>query len=162
VPFEDLPVSGWQAQLRAEVEGAFATVQTVLPLMRSREWGRIVILSAAVVDRGLAGSAAYITSKAALHGLSRNLATELYEAGILCNVVAPGPVVTERFLRFYVPGHLREAVVGRPASEIKEILNRALSGTRVSTPQDVANVVVFLASAANGNVTGAAVAVNGP
>lgn len=162
VPFEELPVPDWKAQLRVEVEGAFATVQTVLPSMRSRGWGRIVILSAAVVNRGLAGSAAYVSSKAALHGLGRNLATELYEAGILCNIVAPGPVVTERFLRFHVSDELRAAVAGRPAVEAKEILNRTLYGSRVSTPEDVANVVVFLASAANGNLTGTVVPVTGP
>jgi NAD(P)-dependent dehydrogenase (short-subunit alcohol dehydrogenase family) len=161
VLFEEIPPPQWQAQLRAEVEGAFSTVQAVLPSMRSRGWGRIVMMSASIVERGMAGSAAYVASKAALSGLSRNLATELYGAGVLCNVVAPGPVVTGRFLRVGVPGQLRAGLAGKTPEEIKVVLNGSLPGPRISTPADVANMVVFLGSAANGNISGTVVNVNG-
>jgi 3-oxoacyl-[acyl-carrier protein] reductase len=162
LPFEEMPAREWQLQLRTEVEGAFSTVQAVLPSMRARGWGRIVMISASLVDRGLPGSAAYVASKTALHGLSRNLATELFRSGILCNVVAPGPTVTDRFLRVHIPDETRKIIAGKSREEIKQILNEQSATPRISTPEDVANAVVFLASAANGNTTGTVLNVSGP
>ncbi|WP_306212626.1 SDR family NAD(P)-dependent oxidoreductase [Actinoplanes sp. RD1] len=160
VPFERVPVSTWVPQVRTEVEGAFHSVQAALPALRLRGWGRIVFMSASIVSHGRAGEEAYTAGKAALHGLSRSLATELIGDGILCNVVAPGPTLTDGLLG-KLPPALRERIDGLSPGQARRILDEGMPHLRFSTVDDVVNVVLFLGSAANGNVTGSVVNVAG-
>ncbi|WP_410601154.1 SDR family NAD(P)-dependent oxidoreductase [Amycolatopsis sp. lyj-90] len=160
MPFEKIPLDEWQPVLRADVEGAFHTVQAVLPVMKGRGWGRIAIISANIVTKGATGDEAFVVSKMALHGLGRNLATELAAEGILVNTVAPGPTVSRGFLDRF-PESVTKDFVGKSDAEIKQALNRGAPVGHVSTPADVANTVLFLTSAANGNVSGAVVHVAG-
>jgi NAD(P)-dependent dehydrogenase (short-subunit alcohol dehydrogenase family) len=71
-PFEDL-----RAHLRANVEGTLAVTQAAVASMRKKRWGRIVTASSGLAVNGMPGSASYSTAKAALHGLTRSLFTEL-------------------------------------------------------------------------------------
>ncbi|MGS2642301.1 SDR family oxidoreductase [Streptosporangium sp. LJ11] len=160
VAFEDISVEEWRSSLRADVEGSFHTVQAALPGMKKRGWGRIVFISADIVQRGGGGDEAFVASKMAMHGLSRTLATELAPEGVLVNVVAPGPTVTRGFLA-RVPEEFRQDLAGRSAEEIKRFLNRGRPAGHISTPQDVAGIVLYLASATNGNITGSVVHVAG-
>jgi len=160
VDFEEITPETWIPLLRAEVEGAFHTVQAVLPVMRPRGWGRMVFMSANIVHRGRRGEQAYTAGKSALHGLNRSLATELFGDGVLCNVVAPGPTITEGLLD-KLPAELRDKIAGRSPEETRVILNAGMPHLRFSTVDDVTNVVLFLASAANGNVTGSVLSVAG-
>ncbi len=146
--FEELSQEKWERMLRTSVDGAFHTIQAVLPSMRERGWGRIVMLSSGNVEYGMPGGGAYGAAKAAMHGLSRSLARELGPSGILVNVVMPGLVATERNLRV-IPEKVRETVA-----------NESPSG-RLSTPGEVASSIVFLASGANGNTTGEILRVSG-
>jgi NAD(P)-dependent dehydrogenase (short-subunit alcohol dehydrogenase family) len=146
--FENLPAEHWQRVTRHALDGIFQTTQYVLPGMRGRRWGRIVLVSSEVAEIGLPGLAAYGTAKAALTGLCRSLARELGPAGILVNVVMPGLVATEKILR-ETPDALLDGASRRSASG------------RLSTPEDVAAAIVFLASGANGNITGEVVRVSG-
>ncbi len=139
--FEELPRERWERMLRISVDGVFHTIQAALPSMRERGWGRIVMLSSGVVEYGMPGGGAYGAAKAALHGLSRTLARELGPSGILVNIVMPGLVLTERNLRV-IPENVRETVAAESPSG------------RLSTPEEVASSIVFLASKANGNTTG--------
>lgn len=160
VPFEEVSVDSWLPQLRSEVEGAFHTVQATLPTMKAQGWGRIVFMSASIVNRGRKGEEAYTASKSALHGLNRTLATELFEHGILSNVVAPGPTVTEGLLG-KLPPQVREKVADVPPEEARRLLNQAMPNLRFSTVDDVNSAVLYLASALNGNITGNIVTVDG-
>jgi NAD(P)-dependent dehydrogenase (short-subunit alcohol dehydrogenase family) len=146
--FEEIPVPEWQRMLRTSLEGVFHLVQAALPAMRPRPWGRIILLSSGSAEFGLPGEAAYGAAKAGLHGLNRSLARELGPAGIFVNVVMPGLTTTERNLE-YIPQGVRDALAGQSAS------------SRLSCPDDVASAVVFLGSAANGNITGEIVRVTG-
>lgn len=140
VRFEDVAIEEWLAMINANLVGAAATVRAVLPAMRARQWGRIVLISSGVAEEGVPGPGPYGTAKAGIHGLARSLAWEGGRDGILVNVVAPGFTLTER----------------RPGIP-QPIIDRLAAGTptrRLSLPDDVAQVVVFLGSAANGNLTG--------
>lgn len=139
--FEELPSERWQRMLRTSVDGVFHTIQAVLPSMRERGRGRIVMLSSGNVEYGMPGGGAYGAAKAALYGLSRSLARELGPGGILVNVVMPGLTVTERNQKI-IPDQIRDTVAKETPSG------------RLSTPEDVAGAIVFLASKANGNTTG--------
>jgi NAD(P)-dependent dehydrogenase (short-subunit alcohol dehydrogenase family) len=147
-PFENLPEKHWERITHHALDGVFHATRCVVPHMRRRQWGRIIMVSSEVAEIGLPGLAAYGTAKAALHGLCRSLARELGPAGILVNVVMPGLVATEKVLR-ETPEPLRERASKRAASG------------RLSTPADVASAILFLASAANGNITGEVLHVTG-
>jgi NAD(P)-dependent dehydrogenase (short-subunit alcohol dehydrogenase family) len=148
VPFEEVPAKQWQEVLRTTVEAVYHTVQAVLPVMRGRDWGRIVMLGAGLADAGMVGAGSYGAGKLGLYGLVRSLAWELGPAGILVNMVVPGQTLTENVLQAMPPG-------------AREHKAKSLPSGRMSTPEDVANAVVFLGSAANGNVNGETLRVTG-
>jgi NAD(P)-dependent dehydrogenase (short-subunit alcohol dehydrogenase family) len=140
-PAEATPVSAWQEQMRVNAEGTAFTVQAVLPQMRAAGWGRIVLLSSGAAD-GAPGLEQYAAAKAALHGLARSLARSAGQAGILTNVVMPGLVPTERHRRTIPQPVLDQVAAASPTG-------------RLATEEDIAQLVSFLASAANNSVTGA-------
>ncbi|NEA63732.1 SDR family NAD(P)-dependent oxidoreductase [Streptomyces sp. SID12488] len=140
IRFEDVPLEEWQAMIGANLIGAAAQVRAVLPSMRSRGWGRIVLISSSVAEEGLPGPGPYGTAKSGLYGLARSLAWEAGRDGILVNVVAPGLTLTDS--RAPIP---------------KFVTDKLAAGTptrRLSDADDVAKLVLFLGSGANGNLTG--------
>jgi NAD(P)-dependent dehydrogenase (short-subunit alcohol dehydrogenase family) len=140
--FERMRVERWQTTLRTNLEGTFATVRAALPAMRGRDaGGRIVLISSGLAEEGMPGGGDYGAAKAGLHGLARSLAWELGREGILVNVVDTGFTLTERNLAHF-GDEMRERVAG------------AVPSRRLSTPEEVARLVVFLGSAANGNISG--------
>jgi NAD(P)-dependent dehydrogenase (short-subunit alcohol dehydrogenase family) len=139
--FEDQPPEEWRALLRANLEGAFATVRAVLPAMRGRDWGRIVFLSSGIAEEGIPITWGYAAAKAGLHGFARTLAWELGGEGILVNVIGTGFTATERN-RERFPDELRERV------------GALVPQRRMSEPEDVARLVLWLGSPANTSVTG--------
>jgi len=144
VPFEAIPLDAIRGSVEANLVGQYALSQAVVGSMRRQGWGRIVHVSTGLVEDGFPGSAPYTTPKAGLHGLARTMSRELAAAGIYTNVVMAG----------FVPGP------GLPA-EIVEQGRRSAATGRLTTPEEVANVVVFLCSEANGNVTGETVRADG-
>ena len=147
-PLAEADPEVWQAALRANLEGAAATVRAAWPLLHASDQGRIVLISTGVTRHGLPGATAYATAKAGLEGLVAALKWEGGEAGILCNLVAPGFTVTDANLARF-PDEARERVRARTPSG------------RLSTPDDVAPAVLFLGSPANTNITGAYLPVAG-
>ena len=150
----DQPRSGpsspevWQEQLRVNTEGTAHAVRAALPQMKGQGWGRIVFISSGAAEEGQPGLEAYAAAKAALHGFARSLARGLGRDGILANVVMPGLVATER--------NLREV----PAAVLEQWASMTPTG-RLATEEDVARVVAFLASDANGSATGCVLRVSG-
>lgn len=147
-PFEDIQSTEWQRLVHGIQDGVFQTVQATLPAMKDADWGRIINISSTSAEIGSENMAPYATAKAGIHGLTRVLATELGETGILSNVVMPGMVLTEKNLE-QVPQSDRETIAEQTPSK------------RITTPGDVADLVVFFGSPANGNINGAIVPVTG-
>jgi NAD(P)-dependent dehydrogenase (short-subunit alcohol dehydrogenase family) len=137
---ESEPVA-WERAMRANLEGTVRTVRAAWPALAASGAGRVVLVSTGVTRTGMAGSSAYATAKAGLEGLASALKWEGAETGILINTVAPGFTVTERNLATF-GDEVRETVRGRTPSG------------RLSVPDDVASAIVYLASPANGNITG--------
>lgn len=139
VRFEHVPLQEWQAMMNANVVGAAAQVSAVLPGMREAGWGRIVLISSSVAEEGVPGPGPYGTAKAALYGMARALAWDAGRDGVLVNVVAPGFTLTD----------------SRPVPKmLTDKLAAAVPSRKLSHADDVANLVVFLGSGANGNLTG--------
>ncbi len=145
--FEEVPFERWQTMLRSQLEGLVLTIQKALPLMRPAGWGRIVNVSSDAVD-GWPGLGPYATAKAGLNGLTRVLAKELGSNGILTNIVMPGSVMTERNDAHISP-------------EQKEQIRQHVPTQRLTTPEDVAALIVFLASPLNTEINGETVRITG-
>ncbi len=139
--FEHMPISDWKTMLDLGLTGVYLTLQKVVPLMRAQQWGRIINLSSNVAEDGMPGASAYAAAKAGLHGLTRVLAQELGSVGILSNAVLPGFTITERNSQIF-------------PQEMRSIIAQQTPTGRLTTPEDVAALIVFLGSAANGHVNG--------
>ncbi|MEU7742775.1 SDR family NAD(P)-dependent oxidoreductase [Nonomuraea sp. NPDC049158] len=146
--FEDVAAAEWEPVVAENLAPTIRTVQRAVPGMRANGWGRIVLISSHVARDGHRGQEFYAAAKSGLHGFARSLAWDLGQSGILVNVVSPGLTGTDRVL------------TGLPEPIRQGELARTPTG-RLSSPADVAAVVAFLASAANGNVTGEVVTVSG-
>ena len=146
VNVESSNLEDWRKPVHANIDGTFALIHAALPLLRASNWARIVTISTGLVVDGFPGSSAYMTGKAALHGLHRTLAKELGPAGILTNIVMSGAVESET----------RE----RPAWLLEQMKRSAATG-RMTLAEEVARTAVFLGSPANGHVTGEALRCDG-
>ena len=138
LPFESIDTDDWFGHFRANTEGHLLTVHHALGGMRERGWGRVVLLGSITARHGLYGSEIYSAAKSALNGFVRGLMWT--RDGVLANVVAPGTTLTES------QQNVHAEIVAKAKEETP-------SG-RLSTPEDVARLVVFLSSPMNGNVNG--------
>jgi 3-oxoacyl-[acyl-carrier protein] reductase len=120
----------------------------VLPSMRARPRGDIVMISSVATSHMAANGAPYNMAKAALEALALTLAKEERRHGIHVNVVAPGLVETDMGVR------LARAYTGRRDLEDLRALDAAYPYGRVCQPRDVAEVVLWLCSSGSGYVTG--------
>jgi NAD(P)-dependent dehydrogenase (short-subunit alcohol dehydrogenase family) len=141
----DTDVDEVERLIRTHAIGAHTLCRALLPSMRGRPRGDIVMISSVISRDTPANGAPYAMAKAALEALAFTLAREERRHGIHVNVVAPGLVDTDMGRR------LARATMG--AEDIHELDARFPFG-RVCSPEDVAGVVRFFVSAAAGYVTG--------
>ncbi|HTS20085.1 MAG TPA: 3-oxoacyl-[acyl-carrier-protein] reductase [Verrucomicrobiae bacterium] len=137
----------WDTVLDTNLKGAFNFTKSVSRGMLKQRSGRIINVTSIIGLTGNAGQSNYAASKAGLIGFTKSVARELASRGITANAVAPGFIVTD----------MTEAL-GEPA---RETLKTRIALGRLGTPEDVANVAVFLASDLAGYVTGQVITVDG-
>lgn len=147
-PFEQIPLAEWEAVLKVNVTGAFLCARAVVPAMRRAKWGRIINMASGAVTLGRPNYLHYITSKAALDGMTRALARELGADGITVNAILPGATFTE----------IARATV---TSEQKQRIVSMQCIPRPETPEDLIGTILFLASNASAFLTGQAITVDG-
>lgn len=131
----------WDQRVAVNLKHQFFAAQAVLPDMIAAGGGAIVNLGSTSWMIGQGGMAAYTACKSAVLGLTRSLARDFGEHGVRVNAVAPGWIMTERQLALWVT----------PETEQEIYRNQCLK--RRLVPDDVARVVVFLASEAAGAIT---------
>jgi NAD(P)-dependent dehydrogenase (short-subunit alcohol dehydrogenase family) len=148
VPFEKMTFEEWQQIIAINRSGAFLMVSSLLPLMKGRNWGRIVNCASASVFAGVVGQKHYVAANNGLLGFSRSLAMEVGDYGITVNCIAPGLTVTAPVKR------------GMCASVIEA--QRALRAVKGDEqPEDLAGPVFFLASPEANFMTGQMLVVDG-
>jgi NAD(P)-dependent dehydrogenase (short-subunit alcohol dehydrogenase family) len=145
VPYKDLPLAEWQSLLNTNLTAVYLVIQAALPLLSTG--ASVINVGSGLAMRGIPARAHYTASKAGVVGLTRSLCKELGGQGIRVNTVAPGIVETDLAPEMTTEQRKRyEAMTafGRPAK-----------------PEDVANVVLFLASNLAGFVSGVTLNVDG-
>ena len=150
-PVSDILMSDFDAVMQGNLNGSLLPIRSVLPYMKSRSAGRIIAISGVFGLKGRANHAAGCASKWALEGLIKVLALELGPHNINVNAICPG----------YVEGPRSEAGLekaaaraGTTAQALREKLVEATALKRLSTPDDIANAALFLASKYARNITG--------
>ncbi|MBB3665153.1 NAD(P)-dependent dehydrogenase (short-subunit alcohol dehydrogenase family) [Prauserella sediminis] len=137
----DLPLESWRSVLDLNLSGVLYGLQAQVPVMVAHGGGSVVNMSSMLGSVGFPGNGAYVTSKHALQGLTKNAALEYGARGIRVNAVGPGFVNTPAV-----------------ANALDEATQRDLAGRhalgRMAEPEEVAHLVAFLASDAAGFVTG--------
>ena len=116
------------------------------PMLRAR-WGRLIFISSVVGLLGAAGQVNYAASKAGLIGLARSMARELGSRNITANVVAPGPVATD--------------MLASLSEEQRTTITNQVPLGRVAQPEEIAEMIRFLASESGAYITGAVIPVDG-
>ncbi|MCU1490589.1 MAG: family NAD(P)-dependent oxidoreductase [Acidimicrobiaceae bacterium] len=142
-PTGELDVATFDRLFDANVRSAYFLVAALAPKMAARGNGSIINLGSMAGQIGLAGGAAYSATKAALASFTRSWAAEYSPAGVRVNTVSPGPIYTSA------------------SSERVEALGAATLLARVGEPDEIAEVIGFLASEKASYVTGAVFAADG-
>ena len=137
----------WDAVLDTNLKAVFRTCRGVMRVMMKQRYGRIVNITSVVGASGNAGQANYAAAKAGVAGMTRALARELGSRNITVNCVAPGFIATD----------MTDAL----SESQKTALLQQIPLGRLGSPQEVADVVAFLASPAAAYVTGSELHVNG-
>ncbi|QGZ59983.1 SDR family oxidoreductase [Paraburkholderia acidiphila] len=148
-PLGSIDLDDLDSAMRDNLAPAVQTVQTLLPGMRKRGWGRIVNLSSLVV-LGVAQRSTYAAAKAAMISLTRTWALELADTGITVNAVAPGPTETEMF-RANTP----------EGSEAERRFLSIVPMKRLGRPEELAASIAFLLGEDAGFMTGQTLFVDG-
>ncbi len=137
----------WDDVLSVNLKGAFLFIKSLVRPMMKNRYGKIVNISSVVGISGNPAQANYVSSKAGLIGLTKSVAKELASRGIRCNAVAPGYIETE------MTKHLPQKVIENFLANIP----LSIPGS----PEDVAEVVMFLCSPESDYITGEVIRVDG-
>ncbi len=148
-PVDQLSTAAWKRVQSIDLDGVFFSIKYSAPYMKKKKWGRIINISSVAGILGFAASAAYCAAKFGVLGLTRAAAADLGQYGITVNAICPGLIdtkMTEMFVK-------DEKVL---ASFMNPMLIK-----RVGQPQDIANMVLYLASDESSYTTGAEMVVDG-
>lgn len=130
----------WDMVLTVNLKSAFNFIHAVSPVMVRQRGGSIINMSSVVGVSGNAGQCNYSASKAGMIGLAKSIAKELGPRGIRANAIAPGFIITD--------------MTNALSEEVKQDWAKQIPLRRGGTPEDVANVALFLASDLAGYVSG--------
>ncbi|MDR0732580.1 MAG: 3-oxoacyl-[acyl-carrier-protein] reductase [Dysgonamonadaceae bacterium] len=137
----------WDSVININLKSAFNFIHALTPVMMKQRAGSIINMSSVVGVHGNAGQANYSASKAGMIGLAKSVARELGSRGIRANAIAPGFIITE--------------MTHQLSDEVRDEWLKQIPLRRGGTPEDVADVALFLASDLSAYVTGQVIQIDG-
>ncbi|MBI1848665.1 MAG: SDR family oxidoreductase [Candidatus Rokubacteria bacterium] len=152
--FDDVNDQQWIGAFEVSVLSVVRLIRAVLPSMRKKRWGRILTIQSVSVKQPVEGLLLSNAVRPGVAGMMKTMTPELGKDNITFNVLCPGRIMTERLL-----GGARQA--GMPEKEYLEKVALDIPLLRVGTPEEFANVAVFLASERSSYVTGVALQIDG-
>jgi 3-hydroxybutyrate dehydrogenase len=152
-PIESFPVDGWDKSLAVNVSAAFHAIRLVLPGMRANGFGRIVNMTSVYGERGVAGRIDYVTSKAAIQGMTRAVAMELLDGDVTCHALRPGSTLTPDLER-RVEAIMAAEDLPRAAAEKKFLQGKQPNGRFIEV-DSVCRALLLLCGPAGRDMNGA-------
>lgn len=154
VPIVDMTLADWRRQQAVNLDGVFLAVKHAVPAMRRAGGGSIVIMSSLAGLRGAAGLGGYCATKGGVRLFAKAAATEHAEDNIRVNSVHPGIIDTDIWRKI-------DAVRRNEPTDVQALSQTFVPLGRAGEAQDIADGVLFLASAASGYMTGAELVIDG-
>lgn len=148
-PVESITEELWNKTFDINLKGTWSVCRAAVPLMKSQEFGRIVVVSSTAGQRGEAYVSNYAASKGGQISFTKSLAPELASFGINVNCVAPGWVLTD----------MTAKELGDEA--VQESITKTIPLGRAATPDEIAGPIVFLCTEWANHITGEVLNVNG-
>lgn len=137
----------WAKVIETNLNSVYRVTKPCLKGMLKARWGRVINISSVVGSSGNPGQANYAAAKAGMIGFTKSLALEMAGVGITANVIAPGFIQTD--------------MTERLTDQQKKLIHDQIPMKKIGSPDDIANLVVFLASDEAGYITGQTLHVNG-
>ncbi len=156
---EDFPVERWDAIIAINLSSAFHTIRAAVSGMKKRKWGRIINIASA---HGLVASgqkAAYVAAKHGIVGLTKVVAIEAANAGVTCNAICPGWVMTPLVEQQI---NARAKAAGQTFDEAKvQLVAEKQPMHEFTRPENIGALAVFLCSDGAATITGSAYSIDG-
>jgi NAD(P)-dependent dehydrogenase (short-subunit alcohol dehydrogenase family) len=146
-PLADISVENFDSAIQVNLRGIFLAMKYQIPAMLANGGGAIVNMASTAGLQGVLGIAGYVASKHGIIGLTKTAALDYAQQNIRVNVVAPGPILTERLQG--LPEAARQPVI------------QAVPIRRIGLPEEVASVVAWLCSAEAAFITGSVIPIDG-
>ena len=146
--FHKMTFDQWSAVIRTNLDSLFTCTRPVIDGMRSRSFGRIIIISSINGQKGQMGQSNYSAAKAGVIGFAKALAQENANKGVTVNVIAPGYIATEM-------------VKAVPQEVLKSKILPLIPVGRLGEAEEIARTVLFLAGEEAGFITGSTITING-
>ena len=148
-PFELINHDRWKSMIDINLTSLFLAVQAVLPTMKKNNFGRIITMSSNTVWLGTPFLSHYVAAKMGVIGFTRSLASEIGKYGITINAITVGLTATQRPTNSTLSSTILQHILPQQAVH------------RADEPEDIANLVAFLALPASGIITGQSINVDG-
>jgi acetoacetyl-CoA reductase len=145
--FRKMEKGQWDAVMATNLDSVFNVTHPVLAGMAERGWGRVINISSVNGVKGQFGQANYSAAKAGILGFTKAIAQEVAKKGVTVNAIAPGYVGTEMVMAI--------------KQEVRDQIVATIPAGRLGKPEEIGDLVAFLASESAGYITGATINING-
>ncbi len=146
--FKKMTKADWDAVIRTNLDSAFNMTKQVMDGMVERGWGRVINVASVNGQKGAFGQTNYSAAKAGMHGFTKALALEVAKKGVTVNTISPGYIGTKM-------------VTAIPENILNDKILPQIPVGRLGKPEEIAGLIIYLASDEAAFLTGANISING-